>query len=190
MRRYAHASDVELRKQGWHSILGANGFTKEKVVASRSALASDAVKPIVMSITFGMFGNAQHPDPVNRYDFCRRCHAQENREPGPNDHEWSDWQYDGPGSCEQTRTCLRCGIEERQQPEQDEHDWADWEYANDSSCQEFVRSCERCGQQEHRTESQSQHDWDDWQDKPNGVQKHTCRHCGHSQVRVPHIRLN
>jgi hypothetical protein len=53
-------------------------------------------------------------------------------------HNWSDWGYISPESCEQKRICSRDGTEEKRVF----HQWSEWKPSSSSIYQE--RECLRC----------------------------------------------
>jgi hypothetical protein len=130
------------------------------------------------------------------------------------DHDWTEWSYERPADCAQTRTCRRCGkldrkIEHQQRIKQYmaetgcavlwvcprcgyafgasfiEHRWSDWSYTSPSSCEQ-VQICIRCGEKREET-LREYHLWEWSYTQPGSChQVRTCTRCSEYEERAEH----
>lgn len=91
-------------------------------------------------------------------------------------HDFGDWQYAGPQTCQKVRVCRRCNRQEDLPPSAADHIWGEWTAIGmPEQCQ--TRECRRCGNAEHVTE----HEWQ----SPAEAATRACRRCGLSSSQCP-----
>ena len=60
-------------------------------------------------------------------------------------HQWSEWKYQAPDSCEQVRICNRCQTKETRQHS---HTWGNW--TDNKTHSKKLRICARCKAEESK----------------------------------------
>jgi hypothetical protein len=98
-------------------------------------------------------------------------------------HEWSEWEYQNPSECAQSRRCLRGGCSK--ESNRSFHTWSDFTYTADDSCEE-IRTCDRCGTYEIQM---APHDWGGWsyETRKGCWQTRYCNRCHEAETRLEHV---
>jgi hypothetical protein len=93
-------------------------------------------------------------------------------------HDWSEFTYKSPASCEQIRVCQRIGC--ASVGSTTSHTWGSWLSLGSNRCLETM-TCTRCGESEHRFN----HIWSEWQyEAPQScVQIRHCKRCADGSER-------